>query len=233
MVRVLHGRLTVGLALTPSRRPRAAPARHAARRSPSVAHTVRDAHGPAGRASRSAATPTTSRWSTATPTPPIGKDADRRRPRIGSVQDSAIGGNLNNLTLVSRNTNAAIGIERHADTRIGAIDGARGRRQPQQPDGLVNRNTNAAIGVNCIGRHRHRHDQRCQGRRRSSTTSDPGQPQHQRRDRRRRHRLLRHRQHRQVRRLRLALPRSLRLPHSALVNSAGRSPSAPAAFARF
>ena len=58
-----------------------------------------------------------------------------------------VGGNANNLTLVNRNTNAAIGANAAASTRIGSV-------QDSEIGGnlnnltLVNRNTNAAIGAN-------------------------------------------------------------------------------------
>ena len=58
-----------------------------------------------------------------------------------------VGGNANNLTLVNRNTNAAIGADATAKTRIGSVqDSTVGGNLNNLT--LVNRNTNAAIGVN-------------------------------------------------------------------------------------
>ena len=58
-----------------------------------------------------------------------------------------VGGNANNLTLVNRNTNAAIGADAEANTRIGSVQDTKVGGNLNNLT-LVNRNTNAAIGVN-------------------------------------------------------------------------------------
>ena len=62
----------------------------------------------------------------------------------GGVQ---VGGNANNLTLVNRNTNAAIGVNSKAGTAIGTVNDTKTGGNLNNLT-LVNRNTNAAIGVN-------------------------------------------------------------------------------------
>jgi hypothetical protein len=58
-----------------------------------------------------------------------------------------VGGNANNLTLVNRNTNAAIGADAEANTRIGSVQDSKVGGNLNNLT-LVNRNTNAAIGKN-------------------------------------------------------------------------------------
>jgi hypothetical protein len=69
---------------------------------------------------------------------------DYAQAQQGGVQ---VGGNANNLTLVNRNTNAAIGKDATATTKIGSVQDSKIGGNLNNLT-LVNRNTNAAIGVN-------------------------------------------------------------------------------------
>ena len=69
---------------------------------------------------------------------------DYAQAQQGGVE---VGGNANNLTLVNRNTNAAIGKDATATTKIGSVQDSKIGGNLNNLT-LVNRNTNAAIGKN-------------------------------------------------------------------------------------